>query len=266
MAGSRIVLVAALSSLFAAPAAAQQDGPPGWRMHWANDYCTLVRLQDPETPFTIAFRTLPGREDPSLFLARGTEALPPQAGTVTLGPSGRSFELSIGSDFRADGTELPLLGRLPGDFWDALASSDQIQIRMGSEMAAQIYLTGTSTAVGALRQCVSDALREWGVDEAALAALRRRPVSTNSNGIDSYDYPHQAVVQNIQGRVVMRILVSAEGRATACVPVATSHTPIFNDAACHAVLTRGRYVPALDAAGHPTAAQFVTTVAFFMPD
>jgi len=266
MSGSRIVLAAALASLLANPAAAQENGPPGWRMHWANEYCTLVRPQDQDAPFTLAFRTLPGSDDLSIFLARGSEILPAGAGTVTLAPSGRSFAFSIGHDYRTNGTRLPLLGRLPGDFWDVLAGSDQIQIRIGPDVVAQLHLTGTSAAIGAIRRCVSDALREWGIDESAMSALRRRPVSTNANGIDSHDYPHEAVRQNIQGRVVMRILVSAEGRATACTPVATSRSPMIDDAACRAVLNRARFVPALDAGGQPTAAQIITWMVFFMPD
>jgi len=265
MTGVRIVLAAALLSLLAAPAAAQQNGSAPWNLHWANQYCTLVRPQDQEAPFTIAFRTLPGRENLSMFLARGAEILPPQAGTVTLAPSGRTFELSTGFDYLPNGTMLPLIGSLPYDFWDALAGSDELQFRKGSEIVARVSLTGAPAAVGALRQCVSDALRLWGVDEATLSALRRRPASTNGSGITSYDYPNEAVRQHIQGRVVMRILVSAEGRATACVPVASSHAPLLDNAACHAVLSRGRFTPALDAAGRPTAAQFITSVAFFMP-
>ena len=63
----------------------------------------------------------------------------------------------------------------------------------------------------------------------------------------------------------MRLTVSADGRATACAPVATSHHPRFDEAACRAALSRARFTPALDAAGQPVAAQIVTSVTFLPP-
>ena len=117
----------------------------------------------------------------------------------------------------------------------------------------------------ALRSCASDALRQWGVDEAALNALRRRPLSTNGFGVTAADYPIDALREHERGRVVMRLTVSPDGRATACAPVASSHDPRFDEAACRAALSRARFTPALDASGQPVAAQIVTSVTFLPP-
>ena len=96
-------------------------------------------------------------------------------------------------------------------------------------------------------------------------AKGRQPASLNALGIDDQDYPREAIRRNIQGRVVVRIDVNAEGRPTACAPVASSHTAVIDAAACHAAMSRGRFRPGLDANGAPTASQIVTTVTFFIP-
>ena len=55
------------------------------------------------------------------------------------------------------------------------------------------------------------------------------------------EYPHQARARNIEGRVLLRVLVSAEGRAREIEVVETSH-PMFTSAARRSV-QRSRYVP-----------------------
>jgi TonB family protein len=266
MTGSRILLSAALMWTCATPSAAQQRHAPVWQMDWGDQYCSLVRLPDAETPYAVALRALPGLGFSNLLLlARGSQRPPATIDSITLFPSGRSFEVSSNMEVVGDGSRAVSLRALPMTFWEALAGSDRLELRLGSRSVARIHLTQASPAVQALRRCVSDALREWGVDEAAMNALQRRPVSLNALGIDDQDYPREAIRQNIQGRVVVRIDVSAQGRATACAAVASSHTHVIDAAACNAALTRARFRPALDANGLPTAAQIVTTVTFLMP-
>ena len=55
------------------------------------------------------------------------------------------------------------------------------------------------------------------------------------------EYPHQARARNIEGRVLLRVLVSAEGRAREIEVVESSH-PVFTSAARKSV-QRSRYVP-----------------------
>lgn len=260
----RFVLAAILLPLFAAAAAAQQRGAAAWQVDWGDQYCSLIRLPDSGTPFVVAVRALPGSDYSDIFLvARGSGRPPARIDSLVLAPSGRSFALSNRNAYLGvPGANI--LGRLPLDFWDALAGSTKLQLARAGRVVSHIDLVDTSAAVRALRQCISDALREWGFDEAAWRSLRQHPRAINALGISDQDYPREALRQNVQGRVVVRVNVSAEGRAIACAPVATSRTPVIDAAACNAALRRGRFHPALNAAGEPTAAQFVTTVTFLM--
>lgn len=261
MSGLRLAL-AAISFLFAGAAAAQPHAAPAWQVDWGDQYCSLIRVPDGATPYVVALRALPGGDYADLFLVERGAARPPgRVDALVLGPSGRKFELgSLDDETRYPGAHA--YGRLPPDFWDELAGSATLQLRQGERTVGEARLADAAAAVRALRQCVSDAMRAWGFDEAASRALSRHPRALNALGISDQDYPREALRRDLQGRVVVRVDVGADGRATACAPVASSHTPVIDAAACHAALSRGRFRPALDAAGEPVPAQFVTTVTF----
>jgi cytochrome c-type biogenesis protein CcmE len=59
MPGLRLVLAATMLSPFAA-AAAQQRAAPAWQVDWGDQYCSLIRLPDRETPFIVGARVVPG--------------------------------------------------------------------------------------------------------------------------------------------------------------------------------------------------------------
>jgi TonB family protein len=267
MAGLRNALAATSLILFAIPSPAQEHRAPVWQMDWGDQFCSLIRLPDVGTPFAVVVRAIPGRGFSDILLLPRAHGQPPEVITsIMLAPSGRSFDVYTDSEELGDRSRAVALHALPMEFWDALAGSDQLQLRQGRRVLSRIQLTDASQAVRALRQCVSNALREWGIDEAAMNALRRRPVSVNALGMSDQDYPQSAIQQNTQGRVIVRVDVSAQGRATACAAVASSHTAAIDAAACHAAMTRGRFRPALDANGLPTASQIVTAVRFLLPN
>jgi TonB family protein len=264
----RLGLAGTMLSLFATAtaASAQPRAAPAWQVDWGDQYCTLIRHADRSTPFVVAMRLLPGNDfSEMLLMDAGPTQLPERADAIILAPSGRTFPVSADQEMRPNGLRVVTLGQLPPDFWDALAGAESIQFRQGGRIARQVGVSQTAAGVRALRQCASDALRQWGVNEAALSGLRRRPLTTNGFGITEADYPIDALHEHLQGRVVMRLTVSPDGRATACAPVVSSRDSRFDQAACRAALSRARFTPALDAAGQPVAAQIVTSVTFLPP-
>ena len=101
---------------------------------------------------------------------------------------------------------------LPYDFRDALAGASELQLWIGMEIRARIPLGNVRRAVAEHRRCTAEISRQWDVDEAALAALRQRPTTTNLFGLRSADYPTAALRRATQGRVIVRIDVGADGR------------------------------------------------------
>lgn len=263
----RFAYLAALLAMPAAPAPAPaQPSPPGpvWQMDWGDQYCTLIRLPDRAIPYVVAIRTVPGEAAPSLRLMAVSRGGPPDRVTaVELSPAQRSFAVSSRMELAGPAQRVLAIWGLTPDFWDAFPGAGELALRDGDRVT-RVPLSDTARALAAMRRCVSNAMRQWGIDEAAWNALSRHPRILNALGISSRDYPAAALWMRQQGRVIVRIDVDAAGRPTACVPVATSRIPEMDAAACGAAMTRGRFEPALDAAGRPTAGQTVTAVAFIM--
>lgn len=245
-----------------APAPAPARAPL-WQVDWGDQYCTLIRRPDPGTSEVVGLRVLPGSELSSIvLLAPRSAALADPIDTVILGPSGQSFDVHARQEERAHNARAMLIGGLPRSFLGSLADSQELQLKAGRAARRRIALPNVAAAVRALRQCVSNAFREWGMDEAVWNALQRLPHSTNVMGMTDNDYPTEEIDRRGQGRVIVRVTVSAEGRATACATVATSNTPAMDQATCAAVMSRARFIPALDAQGRPIAAQITESVMF----
>lgn len=262
------IVLAAMIAVGPAPGFGQTGAPRAhrWRVDWGNEYCTLVRLPDETTPFSVGFRVVPGTDWPSIVLTRGGRDPAPEGVTdIVLAPANRSFHVTAAIEDRQRGGSVIVLGGLEGDFWEALRGADALQLMTGSWMRRQIALPRTDAAVAAERQCLSRVMRDWGLDEAALAALRERPVTTNMFGLESTDYPAGAAWNSRQGRVIVRIAVSVEGRATECAVVASSSSILLDEATCRVVLERARFRPAIGADGQPTAARIVGAVLWRMP-
>src|SRR5205085_8847518 len=233
-----------------APAPAPARGPAPaptfrpWQVDWGQYYCSMIRKAEPGRRFATAFITSPGGTGTSLTLVpEAGQQAPGDVDTIVLIPAGPSFHVSHRDDSRERMTLRRLYG-LPQDFRDALPASTEMQLRSGAQIRARVPLDGVRAALGALRQCLGEVAREWGIDEAALAALSRRPTTTNTYGITPNDYPTRALREATQGHVIMRIAVSTEGRATACTIVATSGSPEIDHVACSVALQRGRFQPA----------------------
>lgn len=266
-----IALLAALMPALAGSASAQQRAaapaqraPRAWQVDWGQYYCSMIRRPDQGGTFATAIITTPGGDTTQIYLIpEGAAALPRGLSSVVLMPSGRSFEISSRSEQRGRRTVVAITG-LPYNFRDALAGAGELQLKAGEEIRARIPLAGARAAVAAHRRCTAQVSREWGIDEAALAALRERPTSTNLFGLRADDYPPAALRTATQGRVVVRIAVSVEGRATECVTVATSGSRAIDATTCEVILRRARFRPALDAAGRPVAVRTVSTVTWLI--
>lgn len=239
--------------------------PPAWQVDWGRYYCSMIRLPDPGRPYATAILTIPGGENAHILLIqRGSAPLPPRVSAILLAPGGRSFETHSQMENRGRLRVLAISG-LTHDFRDALAEANELQLKDGGVVRARIPLAAPRAAIAAHRRCMTEVARQWGIDEAALAALQRPALSTNFHGLRSGDYPSAALRTATQGRVIVRLAVSAAGRATECATVATSGNEEIDATTCRVILARGRFQPALDATGQPVAVRIISTVTWRLP-
>jgi len=258
----RIALALSVCAVLASPAVAQPPRPAmTWQVDWGDQFCTLVRNPSDPSALIVAARTVPGSRSAALrILHRRGGGLPDRTNNVVLLPSGQSFEVGGDPEVLQNGQRVLGLYPLPRSFWDALAGASELQLRRGDQVLDRFALTNTAAAVRALRQCASDAMREWGIDEAALGRIRQLPQPLNHYGLDSVDYPQAAMRERVGGRMLIRVAVSVDGRATECRTVATSGDVLLDRAACPTILRFGRFTPAIDVDGQNVGATYVATI------
>ncbi len=261
----RTLLAAPFLPLAATALPAQPPAPPPWQVDWGQYYCSMIRQAGAGRPYATAFLVTPGGDSTQIMLLpEGAAPLPRGVSSVALLPQGRTFQVRAQSERRGTRDVIAISG-LPYEFRDALADASELQLWVGMEIRTRIPLDNPRRAVAAHRRCTAEISREWGVDEAVLAALRQRPTTTNLFGLSSDDYPWAALRTATQGRVIARIEVSAEGRATDCVTVATSGSAEIDATTCRVILRRARFRPAIDAAGRPVTARTISTVTWLVP-
>jgi TonB family protein len=252
------LLVGALAPV---PATAQERRQPRWQVDWGQYYCTLVRHPDETTPYFVGFRHIPGTLFVNLvMIPDDSDRLPRSLDELVIKPAGTSHSFETRVERRPGQRRMLASGSVPRRLLSELAEANEIELRADGELVQRIPLIETARAVAALRQCRSQVLQEWGVDEEALNALRSHPGTTNNYGLNPTDYPHTALRDDTEGRVIVRMDVSAEGRATGCAPVASSGSRLLDDTTCRIILRRARFSPPIGADGQPTAAQSVNAV------
>lgn len=125
--------------------------------------------------------------------------------------------------------------------------------------------TGSLRApVEALQACADDLLRVWGLDYKRHQTMSRRAAPAGpafewipGNVLGFQDFPLLG-----GGNNVVRVMVSAEGKPTAC----SVHWPSLdarkNERLCAGIMQNGKFEPALDASGAPMASYWMVEPIF----
>lgn len=80
------------------------------------------------------------------------------------------------------------------------------------------------------------------------------------------DYPPQAYLQHQEGRVLYRIDVDAQGRATNCTLTEGTGYPLLDNATCPVLMRDASFEPALDHNGNPVSGTFDGTAVWQIVD
>lgn len=260
---------AAISILTGSPAAAQAPAGSGrWNVDWGEYYCTLLR-QSERAPYPIfALRTIPGtwRWEVRLIGGAGASRFPasPRGLSIRLEPGGNL----VGSEPRFEPTAAgrALTLTVPPAIPDLAAAAQSLTVSAGDRALIEIMLPQARQAVAALRQCVDDALREWGIDPAAIAALRTMPILNPALVVSDSDYPAAAIREGRQGATLVRMMLDATGRVTECVPVVSSGHVILDVRTCAVFRQRVRATPATGADGRPAPSAIVIRLRWILPN
>lgn len=76
-----------------------------------------------------------------------------------------------------------------------------------------------------------------------------------TGSIDHHDYPREALIRGIQGRVEMLLMIDESGLVSSCTIRQSSGYMLLDETSCQIASTRYRFEPARNAEGQPMAAQ-----------
>jgi hypothetical protein len=264
-----------MAALLAAspPAATVPNGPPApertfWEVKWDDALCSLTRRHTGEHPFSFGLEMSPAARLMHVQLhyqGRGPSAysgpvrlkliFTPGGAPVPItffgGPDGRRYDL-----FAL--TEADLLGQLAGARSLTLA---------GGHPYVTIDLGDSAKAVAALQACREEVLRGWGIDRAALDALRQLPEiqTPPSFEIEVLHRPKGAPPGDRRPPLLARVDVTRDGRVTDCAIVLGSRGADRDAKVCDLWRRNARFKPAIGADGAPVAARVVVDYIWTIP-
>jgi TonB family protein len=149
-------------------------------------------------------------------------------------------------------------------FLDRLEGSTAMSVEAKGKRPVEVPMSDAGAAIAELRSCNDSALRRFGVDPAALAALRQLPKSLAGGAsawIRPKDYPKRALRERRVGVSLALLTVGTDGRVVDCTIVRASGSQDLDAAACILLKDRGRFEPAVGPDGMAASAPiFVTAI------
>jgi hypothetical protein len=115
----------------------------------------------------------------------------------------------------------------------------------------------------AMRDCIEELRRHWGVDLGVQAKLARPAVPVNRTSVDRMmDYPPKMLAKGMPGIVNVRLAIDERGNVTNCFIQMPLADPAFEKGTCADLQHALDFEPALDQNGKPVASYWVTMVDF----
>lgn len=267
----RTIMLAAMLAGQAGGADAPPLKPIGtWNVEYADTMCVISRRYgDAGAPITVGFKPTPFSD----ILQAVVLGTPRQLGRqgrveVVLAAPGRD----LGEKLRGERLRYPkgdraiLVYDISRETLEALPGAPQLTIRATDGPPLTVALTMGRATLAALRTCEADLMQHLGYDPAKIAAIVTPARGASPVEWITYDdYPVSALNDGRQGTSYIAWTISTEGRMTDCKVLQSSGTPALDEAACTAILKRGRAQPALDAAGKPVESFSTRRVRWQLP-
>ena len=264
--GAALILAAA-----AAPAAAQPPAQPQarWHLDGATNRCVLTRrLDGSPAPATFVLRTIPGSGVYDVMLA-GRE-LPGEIRrarrqtSIALAPGGkphaaRATTIDLGGDLG----QAIAIGPLPADFAADFARAQTLALADQGRALGTWTIPAAAAAARAFASCEAEKQVDWGADPAAVApgATPPRPLGDSHGWLSLRDLGLADSLGTAAIAAVFRLVIDAQGRATACTILESAGNVQLPAAACRSLVRRARYEPARDPSGNPVTSVTTYTVA-----
>lgn len=96
--------------------------------------------------------------------------------------------------------------------------------------------------------------------------VRAVPAGSPGSWVSADDYPVQALMMGLEGKVGIRLFVDAAGKVSHCQIISSSNYQILDDGACELISRRGTFVPAKDSKGKAVADVWTSRFIWRVPE
>lgn len=290
------MLACALAGLLAAPVQAQDNAevfrPSSvWAADYGDDYCRLIRSfsNGKDEINLILQRVQPGADTQMMLIGnalrtfRGANQL-----TWHFLPGGPERKSNFGRSETGDGQQYlrvegvmfappapPAPGTPFGTFPPYDRAGDQeaakgfsgVAIDGGLTKPARIETGRLDSVVGALQACTDDLITTWGLDAEAHKTLTA--VAAPQLGPDGWlptgTIPFSEFAKFAGGGNMVRLMLDAAGKPTACHIHSPTLSQALNDRICQLLMEKAAFAPAKDASGQAIASYWLGSPMFLGP-
>jgi hypothetical protein len=208
----------------------------------------------PNDPEPREIRALTGTIGEHRFVQFGVAFLPPE-------PEPKPPQFVAARDVNEQAVAETATSRAPDPQFETTVNSLLLELRRGQEI--RLNTGSMAPALRALRTCVDDLRKSWGLDPDQQRAIARFPYPDPESVKEVMgDFPRDLAVRGTNGFVPLRVMVDATGAARECVVQLTAAPEAFREAACANLGTR--FEPALDRGGQPVGSFYQTSVIYLV--
>lgn len=243
-----------------------------WKVDYAERECRLTRSFGKQDN-AILFRLARGTSFSNYDIMLAGLSIPKQSNNVsiivTLSPQ------STEESFKGENRDIPnrrerILRWFDGETASIIAGpkNQEMDIVSESKFSIRLDMENFPAALSAMQACHDDLLKGWGIDGAAIRALKSlpEPKSTPAAWATTGDYPGNLLRSETGGDVSFKLDVDAVGTPTDCAVIVTSKVEQLDKLTCKLMMQRARFRPALDANGLPASAHYINRVRWQVPN
>lgn len=151
----------------------------------------------------------------------------------------------------------------PADELEAARKLTSLTVTEGFTKEFTLDLGPMAPPIQAMQTCMDELLGHWGVDVERHRTLTRpaAPIEDPQSWVSATDFPVDQRQKRRSGFNTVRLMLDEVGTPTSC-HIQRAGADGFNSAACRILMEKGRFQPALDAAGQPIPSYFVVNFRF----
>lgn len=247
------ISAALLSSSLASPAGAAPLQPSeNWGLDYGQTQCTAARsFGNASSPTVLG--VVPSFSGNSYVLMvsvpkQGPDFAKQSAGTVDFGQGPIS---ALAYYYGKHGVNQSVYQfRLSAAEMAQAKAANAVSVTAGRD-SYSFALSNMPELLDGLAKCTASLHQYWNSDGAGTKSFAKSAISDLETLFTAKDYPAEAAARRQYGEASYQILIDEKGAIAACDVLTSSGVPSLDETGCEVLKERGKFTPAMGAAGKP---------------